>query len=61
MDDKKKSLLQAVGGPDMVYLFKHIGKIREENTYAVSIENIKSGISGQTNQAMTRYKLLTQL
>ena len=34
-------------------------EVTDENTYAVALQNIKTGISGQTNQAMTRYTLHT--
>ena len=39
-NEKKKSLLKAVGGPDMVFLFKHMGKVTQENPYDVAIQNI---------------------
>lgn len=56
---KKKSLLRAVGGPDMVFLFDHIGKVADDASYEDAIEAIRTAITGQTNQAMIRYKLFT--
>ena len=56
---KKKSLLRVIGGPDMIFLFDHIGKVTQEMTFAQAVQNIKSAITGQTNQAMIRYKLFT--
>ena len=59
--NEKKALLQAVGGPDMVWLFDFVGKVTAEMTYDVALTNIRAGITGQTNQAMMRYKLFTQM
>ena len=56
---KKKSLLRAVGGADMVFLFDHIGKVAHDASYDDAIEAIRTAITGQTNQAMIRYKLFT--
>ena len=54
---KKKALLKTVGGPDMVFLFDYVGKVQADATYEVALEAIKAGITGQTNQAMSRFKL----
>ena len=56
---KKKSLLRAVGGPDMVFLFDHIGKVADGANYNEAIAAIRTAITGQTNQAMIRFKLFT--
>ena len=48
--EKKKALLKAVCGPDMVYLFKFIGKVAEDTTYEAVIMTIRGGIIEQTNQ-----------
>ena len=58
-DGKKKSLLRAIGGLDMIFLFDHIGKVTQEMTFAQAVQNIKNEITGQTNQAMIRYRLFT--
>ena len=60
-DNKKKSLLRAIGGQDMIFLFDHLGKVTEEMTYAVAIQNVRTAITSQTNQAMIRYKLFTNM
>jgi len=54
---KKKSLLRAVGGIDMVFLFDHVGKVAENASYEDAVNAIRMEITGQTNQAMIRYKL----
>ena len=46
---KKKALLQAVGGPDMVFLFDYIGKVPPDATYEAAIDRIRVAITGQTN------------
>ena len=56
---KKKALIQAVGGPDMVFLFDYIGKVVVGDTYDAAIDKIRLAITGQTNQAMIRFKLFT--
>ena len=56
---KKKALLQAVGGPDMVFLFEYLGKVVPGDTYDAATEKIRVAITGQTNQAMIRFKLFT--
>ena len=56
---KKKALIQAVGGPDMVFLFDYIGKVEVGDTYDAAVDKIRLAITGQTNQAMIRFKLFT--
>ena len=85
-DKRKLALLQAVGGVEMITLFKHVGKVKLSETPAVpevvaangvaaiaavaaipadtfveAVNKIRKGIVGQTNQAMTRYKLFQEL
>ena len=43
----------------MKYLFKHIGKVTEAMTYTQKIEAVRAYVTGQTNQAMSRFKLFT--
>ena len=50
--EEKTALLKAVGGPDMIFMFKHIGKVADDSTYNTAITTIWRGITGQTNQAM---------
>ena len=50
--ENKKALLKAVGGTDMIFMFKHIGKVAGDSTCDTAITTIQGGITGQTNQAM---------
>ena len=59
--EKKKALLKSVGGVDMVFLFKHIGKVPNDSKFDATITTICGGITGQTNQAMIRYKLFKEM
>ena len=52
-------MLQAVGPPDIVFLFEYIGQVLEDATYEVAIETIRAGITAHTNQAMMMFKLFT--
>ena len=58
-DAVKKSMLRAVGGPDMVWLFDHIGKVTDGMTYNQAVEAIRRSITGQTSQSSMRFKLFT--
>ena len=58
-DAKKKALMQSVGGPDMIWLFDYVGKVEDGDTYTAAIAKVKTAITGQTNQAVMKYKLFT--
>ena len=60
-DAKKKALLQAVGGVDMIWLFEHHGKVVDMDTYAGAVAKIKTALEGQTNQASIRHTLFTKM
>ena len=85
-DKRKLALLQAVGGTEMIALFKHVGKVKlsvtpaiepvaargglpaveavaevAADTFLQAVQKIRTGILGQTNQTMTRYKLFQEL
>ena len=59
--EKKKSLSKSAGGQDMVYLFKHIGKVLDAAIFDACITMIHVGITAKTNQAMMRYKLFKDM
>ena len=42
---KNKAMLQLVGLLNMTYLFKHVGKLAEEDTYERALEKIRAGIT----------------
>ena len=56
-DAKKKALMQSVGGPDMIWLWDYMGKVLEGDTYQQAIDKVRVAITGQTNQAVMKYKL----
>ena len=60
-DAKKKALLQAVGGVDMIWLFEHHGKVVDTDMYVRAVEKIKTALEGQTNQASIRHTLFTKM
>ena len=47
---KKKLMLRAVSGSDMVFLFDYIGKVPTKATFDVAIQTIHAAITGQTNK-----------
>ena len=59
--DTKKSLLLTIGGDEMIKLYDFVGKVAAVDDYATTIDKIKNGLVGQTNQAMQRYRLFRQL
>ena len=42
VNGKKKSLLRVIGGPDMIFLFDHIGKVTEAMSFMESVQAIKN-------------------
>ena len=58
---KKKSLMQSVGGPDMIWMFDYMGKVTDEDTYEAAIDKVRTSITGQTNQAVMMFKLFTRM
>ena len=59
--DTKKSLLLTIGGDEMIKLYDFVGKVADADNYTTTIDKIKNGLVGQTNQAMQRYRLFRQL
>ena len=41
----------------MIWLWDFIGKVEEQDTYLQAIQKIRTAITGQTNQAVMKYKL----
>ena len=58
---KKKAMLQAIGGVDMIWLFEHHGKVVDTDTYAGAVAKIKTALEGQTNQVSIRHTLFTKM
>ena len=59
--DTKKSLLLTVGGDEMIKLYDHVGGVQAGDNYDTTIEKIRTGLRGQTNQSMQRYRLFRQM
>ena len=58
---KAKSMVQLIGGPQMVKLFDHVGMVLEDDSYDEAIKKIENGIKSQTNQATARFKLFREM
>ena len=58
---KAVAMLRLIGGEDMETLLVHIGLVEEEDTFDQVLEKVRAGIKKQTNQAVARHKLFTQM
>ena len=59
-DDKdKKDIIRLEGGHDMVDLFKHVGKVKDEDTYDAAVEKIRQALRGRGNRTAAVFKLFT--
>ena len=56
-DDEKKDMLIVEGGADMNDLFKHVGKVLNEDTYEQATEKIRRGLKGRGNRTSAVFKL----
>ena len=54
-------MLRSVGRKDMVFLFDHVGKVVDWDTFEGAVKKIKGAMVKQTNQAMINYKLFTRM
>ena len=45
----------------MTKLFKHVGKVEEEESYQSAVDKVSEGIQKQANRALERFKLLNQM
>ena len=59
-DDKdKKDIIRLEGGRDMVDLFKHVGKVTDEDTYEAAMGKIRKALKGRGNRTAAVFKLFT--
>ena len=58
-DQDKKDIIKLEGGLDMVDLFKHVGKVQDEDTYDEAMEKIRKALKGRGNRAAAVFKLFT--
>ena len=56
-DDEKKDMLIVEGGADMNDLFKHVGKVLNEDTYEQATEKIRRGLKCRGNRTSAVFKL----
>ena len=56
-----KNILIMFGQKDMETLWKHVGKVTDEDNFEAALKKIEEGITGQTNQAVSRHKLFTKM
>ena len=59
-DDKDmKDIIRLEGGRDMVDLFEHVGKVKDEDTYQAALEKIRKALKGRGNRTAAVFKLFT--
>ena len=56
-DTEKKDLILVEGGEDMLTLFKHVGQVQEDDTYAQAIEKIRVALKKRGNRTAAVFKL----
>ena len=54
-------MLVLIGGKEIDSLFKHVGKVVQEDSYDQVINKVKEGMAQQTNQSMARFKLMQEM
>ena len=58
-DTDKKNIIKLEGGHDMMDLFKHVGKVMDEDTYEAAIGKIRKALRGRGNRTAAVFKLFT--
>ena len=58
-DTDKKNILKLEGGHDMMDLFKHVGKVTDEDTYEAAVGKIRKALRGRGNRTAAVFKLFT--
>ena len=56
-----KNILLMVGQDDLEMLWMHVGKVNDEDSFDAALRKVEEGITGQTNQAVSRHKLFTKM
>lgn len=54
-------MMRLIGGKEVEVLFKHTRLVEADDTWPEALRKIQDGIKKQTNQAVARHKLFTQL
>ena len=60
-DTDKKDIIQLEGGLDMQDLFKHVGKVLDEDTYQQAINKIIAALKKRGNRSAAVFKLFTRM
>ena len=50
-----------IGQDRLETLFDHVGKVEENDSFEAALRKVKTGIMGQTKQAVSRLKLFTKI
>ena len=58
-DQDKKDIIQLEGGHDMMDLFEHVGKVKDEDKYDAAIDKIRKALKGRGNRTAAVFKLFT--
>ena len=56
-----KDILLMIGQDELETLWVHVGRVDEEDSFKVVLRKVEDGITGQTNQAVSRHKLFTKM
>jgi hypothetical protein len=50
-----------IGQEDLETLWRHVGDVADEDNFEEALRKVEAGITGQTNQAISRHKLFTKM
>ena len=56
-----KNILIMFGQKDIETLWKHVGKVTDEDNFEAALRKIEEGTTGQMNQAVSRHKLFMKM
>ena len=59
--DEKKAILHVEGGNKVAELFKYVGKVLPEDTYAQAVEKVKVALKKRGNRTSAVFKLFNTL
>ena len=56
-----KNIFLMIGQDALETFWDHVGKVEEDDSFEVALRKVEKGITGQTNQAVSRHKLFTKM
>ena len=59
-DGEKKDIMLLEGGVDMEDLFKHVGKVQEDDSYAQAVNKIREALKKRGSRSAAVYKLFSK-